>query len=129
MTKIKTLLKRLIRRILMNAAWWTAFGAMTIPIGVLLMVEKPERAGIATGLVMLGFVLLIAGLALTFWEERAKRKSERVRKIREMLSLTILTHIASALGVDMEQALNEEYKVLLSFLDEETNKTERKKNA
>ena len=113
----------------MNAAWWTAFGAMTIPIGVLLMVEKPERAGIATGLVMLGFVLLIAGLALTFWEERAKRKSERVRKIREMLSLTILTHIASALGVDMEQALNEEYKVLLSFLDEETNKTERKKNA
>ena len=75
MSKITTFLKRLIRRILMNA-WWTALGAMLIPVGVIFMIEKPERAGIAMWIIIFGFVSVIAGLALTVREERKKEKRE-----------------------------------------------------
>jgi len=107
-------LGRLIGRILMNA-WWTAFGAMAIPIGVVIMIAKPEKAEIAFWIVVLGFVFAIAGLALTFREEREKQKRERARARRETASFLVLTHIASALGVDMNKLVKEEK----ALLDEE----------
>jgi len=115
MTKIATFVKRLIRRILMNAQWWTAFGAMSIPVGVVLMIGKPETAGISQWIIIVGFVFATAGLALTFREERRKQKRERARARREAASYLVLTHIALALGVDM----NELFKKEKALLDEE----------
>jgi len=108
MTKIATFVKRLIRRILMNAQWLTAFGAMSIPVGVVLMIGKPETAGISQWIIIAGFVFAIAGLALTFREERRKQKREMARAKREASSLLVLHHIALALGVDMEALLKQE---------------------
>jgi len=114
MTKIATLLKRLIRRILMNAQWLTALGAMSIPLGVVLMIGKPETAGISQWIIIAGFVFAIAGLALTFREEREKQKRESARVRREKASLMILTHIASALGVDVTKL----FKDVKTLVDE-----------
>lgn len=99
-------------------AWWTAFGAMSIPVGVVLMIEKPEKAGIAIWIVILGFVFAIAGLALTIREERNKQKRERARTRREKASLMILTHIASALGVDITK-LFKDVKVLVDEYEDD----------
>ena len=108
MTKIATFVKRLIRRILMIAQWWTAFGAMLIPVGVVLMIGKPETAEISQWIIIAGFVFAIASLALTFREERRKQKGEMARAEWEASSLLVLHHIALALGVDMEELLKQE---------------------
>lgn len=92
----------------MNAVWFSAFGAMLIPLGVVLMLDKPENAGIAFWIVISGFVSLAISLALTVWEERQKQKRERAREIQEVSSLLALHHIALALGVDMDELLKEE---------------------
>ncbi len=113
MSKITTFLKRLIRRILMNA-WWTAFGAMLIPVGVIFMIEKPETAGISQWLIIVGLVFAIAGLALTVREERKKERRERAMGRRGKAYLMILTRIASALGVDMPEL----FKEIKTFVDE-----------
>lgn len=102
----------------MNAQWWTALGAMSIPLGVVLMIAKPETAGISQWLIIVGFVFAIAGLALTFREERKKQKGENARARREKASLMILTHIASALGVDVT-SLFKDVKVLVDEYEDD----------
>ena len=78
-------------------------GAMSIPAGVVLMIGKPETAPISQWIIIAGFGFAIAGLALTFREER-----ERARARREIASLQVLTRIASALGVAMNKRCQEE---------------------
>jgi protein-S-isoprenylcysteine O-methyltransferase Ste14 len=112
MSRITTFLKRLIRRIIMNSTWWTALGAMAIPVGAVLMIEKPETAGISQWIIIAGFVFATAGLALTVWEARQKRKREMESATREASSTLILHHIALALGVNMDELLKEEKALL-----------------
>ena len=95
----------------MFAQWWTTIGAMSIPVGAVLMIAKPETAGISQWIIVAGFVFAIAGLALTFREERRKQEKEMARAVWEVSSLLVLHHIALALGVDMNELLKQE-KVL-----------------
>jgi membrane associated rhomboid family serine protease len=118
MSKMTTFFKRLKRRILMNAAWWSAFGAMLIPVGVVLMIAKPETTGIAFWIVIGGFFSFIIGLALTVREDKEKRKRERARARREIASYFVLTHIASALGVDMDELFKQEETLLQEEKDD-----------
>ena len=54
-----------------------------------------------------GGVSLVAGVVLTVRGDERKQRIDRARARMEKASLTILTHIASALGVDITKMFEE----------------------
>ena len=54
-----------------------------------------------------GGVSLVAGVVLTVRGDEKKQRRDRARARMEKASLTTLTHIASALGVDMTEMFEE----------------------
>jgi len=119
MSKISTSLKRLIGRIWMKAAYWTAIGTMLIPLGVLLAIEKPEWSEWALGLIITGLASFIAGWVYTISDEKRRQREEKRReeeyklRIREgKTTILTLTSIAGALGVDMNKFLRNQRNLL-----------------
>ena len=101
------------------ATFWTAAGAMLIPLGVLLAVEVPNWDKLAFCLIVVGLVSFIAGWVYTIKEERKKdredklrRKEDELRIRREKASLIVLTFMADAFGVDASEILEMEEKHL-----------------
>lgn len=126
MSKIGTSIKRLIERILMRAAFITALGTMLIPLGVVLVLEKPEWDFVAFLLIIAGFCSFIAAWYYTIKEERRQEEIERQRQRDEERrqeehelrmrgdkgTFFLITHIAEKLGVDMTQFLKDMGKLL-----------------
>jgi len=119
MSKIITFLKRLIGRILMRATYWTAIGTMLIPLGIVLVLAKPEWAGYAYWLIIFGFASFAVGWYYTIREERRQQRDEQRRqeehelRLRgEKTSLLILGHIAESLGVNMDKVAKDVEKML-----------------
>jgi len=126
MYKISTFLKRLIGGILMKAAYWTAFGAMLIPVGVAVLLGEPQRGDVAFWLIVAGFASFIAGWVYTIREEQRQKRDELRRQRGEKerqekhevdmrvgkTYVLILTHIAEALGVDVNKIIKEQKEML-----------------
>ncbi|MBA7705988.1 hypothetical protein ES703_114830 [subsurface metagenome] len=94
------------------ATFWTAIGAMLVPLGVLLVVEVPSWSLLAFCLIVVGLVTVIVGLLYTRKEEQQKRKESELRIRREKASLIVLIFMADALGVDTSEVLEMEEKHL-----------------
>ena len=101
----------------MRAAYWTAFGAMAIPLGVAIFAIAISLGvsdfsslwmWLALVCITAGFASFIAGWVYTIVEERQKRKEENLRIRREKASLLILTFMADELGVDVSDMLEME---------------------
>ncbi|OGN97858.1 MAG: hypothetical protein A2Z77_02260 [Chloroflexi bacterium RBG_13_51_36] len=125
MTNIVSLLKRLKGRVIMSG-FWTAIGAMLIPIGALILIEKPTWSDFAFVLVVAGFVSFIAGWVYTIKEERRhdeiekqRQKEYELREEREKLkfrgekaTFLMLTYMATQLGVDMKKYVKDQEEFL-----------------
>ncbi len=67
----------------MKAAYWTQFGAMAMPLGVVLIALSPNLRTVAVGLIIAGFISFIAGWGYTIRDERrndAKEKEEKKQR-------------------------------------------------
>lgn len=80
---------QLAREIKVKAAYWTAFGAMALPLGVSLIAlatvfSELENWLIKAGfvLIILGFIFFIAGWVYTIREERINREKEQRDEIK-----------------------------------------------
>jgi len=85
------------------ATYWTAIGAMAIPLAVILLVEIPNSftsfwSWIALGLIVFGIASIIVGWAKTVAEEKQRRREG-------ITSLYMLASIAEKLGVNMNEAI------------------------
>ena len=110
----------------MKAAYWTAFGTMLIPIGVALLLGKPELGELALWMIAAGFASFVAGWYYTIKEERRQDKIEKGRQkeyerrqeeyrlsIRAgKTTILILTNIAEALGVDTNEIVKDQERLL-----------------
>ena len=103
----------------MKAAFWTAIGAMFVPIGVLLVVEVPSWSLLAFWLIVAGLVSFVAGWIYTIVDERRKGREDRLRRKedelrirREKASIIVLAFIADGLGVDVSEIVEMEEKHL-----------------
>ncbi len=92
----------------MKAAYWTAVGAMAIPIGVVILIQWPNLDLLAISIMVVGLVSFVAGLAYTIREEHQKQKEYELRIKREKKSLKALFFIADQLGVDMSDEIDNE---------------------
>ena len=92
----------------MKAAYWTAVGAMAIPIGVVILIQWPNLDLLAISIMVVGLVSFVAGLAYTIREEHQKQKEYELRIKREKKSLEALFFIADQLGVDMSDEIDNE---------------------
>ena len=84
------------------AAYWTAIGAMLIPLAVVLVVEIPNAfsfssvwSWIALGLIAFGVASILIGWSKTLAEERQRRREGKT-------FLLVLASIAQKLGVDID---------------------------
>lgn len=133
MARVAAFLTGLIGRILMKAAYWTAFGTMLIPIGIVLLLGKPELSQLAFWLIVAGFASFVAGWYYTVKEERRqdaiekRRQAEEERRQREdkrrqaeheetlrgaKATFILLTHMALKQGVDVSKLIEDERKHL-----------------
>ena len=111
-----SLLKNRLRVILMKAAYWTAIGAMAIPLGVSILAIaisfggdlSPFWAWVALVAIIAGFASFIAGWVYTIREEHQKHKEYELRIKREKASLKALVFMADQLGVDMSDEVDME---------------------
>lgn len=96
----------------MRAAYWTQFGAMLIPVGVAVLLGKPNMDTLAFWLMVAGFVSFIAGWMYTIKYENeaagtAKTQATKANnealeaKLRYSEQTQILRAIAKAYGVKM----------------------------
>ena len=96
----------------MKAAYWTAIGTMLIPLGIVILLEKPNMDMFAFWLIVAGFASFVAGWGYTIREERRntiKEKEERKFRLAEEKRrrresgayLLMLSEIASKQGVNM----------------------------
>ena len=111
-SKLPPTIKRLVGRLLVKAAYYTAIGTMLIPIGVLLVVEVPSWNQLAFWLIIAGLISFIAGWIYTIREERQKhadadreekrkRIEEKQRQRESRAHLLVLSEIAKRQGVSM----------------------------
>lgn len=91
------------------AAYFTALGALFVPIGVVVMVEWPNWDSLAFMLIVAGLICAIAGLAFTVRdkredaikeqkEEQRKQSEEQRRQEEHIEYLTKLRVIAKQVG-------------------------------
>ena len=104
-SKIPPTIKRLVGRLLVKAAYYTAIGTMLILIGVLLVVEVPSWNQLAFWLIIAGLISFIAGWIYTIREERQKHadadREEKQRQRESRAHLLVLSEIAKRQGVSM----------------------------
>lgn len=83
------------------SSWWTAIGAMLVPLGVILVLEAPSEYWdwVALCLIIGGFISFIFGWKKALADEKQKRKEG-------IVFLYILTSIAEKLGVNVDDAVN-----------------------
>ena len=89
----------------MKAAYWTAVGAMAIPIGVVILIQWPNLDLLAISIMVVGLVSFVAGLAYTIREEHQKQKEYELRIKREKKSLKAIIFMADQLGVDIKERI------------------------
>jgi hypothetical protein len=131
--RVRHFLKRLAGRVLMKATYWTAIGTLLIPIGVLIVVEKPEWSDFVRWLIVLGLASFATGWYYTVKEEQRqdaiekRRQAEEERRQREdkrrqaeheetlrgaKATFILLTHMALNQGVDVSKLIEDEKKHL-----------------
>ena len=72
---IVSLLWRIAGRVKEMAVWFTAFGAMLIPLAFILRLEEGKSSFIFYVFLVLGFIAFIMGWVYT-WKEMTQRKRE-----------------------------------------------------
>lgn len=72
MTSLKASLKKLIGRVKEMAAYWTSFGAMLIPIAIIVRIESTSLWA-ALGLAIFGLIAMGMGLFYTYREDSRKK--------------------------------------------------------
>ena len=99
----------------MRAAYWTAFGAMAIPLGVAIFAIAVSLGvsdfsslwmWLALVFIIVGFASFVAGWAYTIREERKRNKESELRIKREKASLKVLIFMADQLGVDVSDEVD-----------------------
>lgn len=103
MTKFKTILLGIVGRIKKMATYWTAIGAMAIPLAVIILIEAPNGfssfwSWIALCLIVLGIISILVGWKNTLAEEKQRRREG-------IVSLYVLASIAEKLGVNIDEAI------------------------
>ncbi len=97
----------------MKAAYWTAIGAMALPLGIVILIQWPNLDLLATCIMVVGLVSFVAGWAYTIREEHQKYKEyelrckqDELRIKREKASLKVLVFMADQLGVDVSDEVD-----------------------
>jgi uncharacterized protein (DUF58 family) len=125
-SRVRHSLKRLIGRIVMKASYWTAFGAMLIPVGVAVLLGMAGLHGLAFWLIVVGFISFGVGWSYTIKEERRqdevekrrqreeerRQKEHEVRLRGEKATFLLLTYMAEKLGIDLTEFAKAEEKFL-----------------
>ena len=95
----------------MKAAYWTAFGAMAIPVGLIILIQWPNLGLLATCFMVVGLLSFVAGWAYTIREEHQKHKEyklrckeDELRIRREKASLRVLIFMANAFDIDIDES-------------------------
>jgi uncharacterized membrane protein len=77
MTKyLLPLLKRIVGRLKEMAVWFTAFGAMLIPLALIIRLETGQESLVVWMFLIAGFVALIMGWINTIQETRQNRQEK-----------------------------------------------------
>ncbi len=92
----------------MKATFWTAIGAMLIPLGVIVIIEAPSFSLLGVFLTLVGVASFIVGWIHTIREVRQMLRESEARTMRDKASLTTLVFMADQLGVDMSEFIEEE---------------------
>ena len=105
----------------MKAAYWTAIGAMLIPVGIIILIEKPDWSNMGTGIMIVGFISFIVGWCYTIREEHRnaekdkeekkqrviedewKKKQEKARVSSHYLDTLIQYEMLRALGINPQR--------------------------
>ncbi len=104
----------------MKAAYWTAFGAMAMPLGVSILALAMFSGfsdlssfwvWLAMCFMVVGLLSFVAGWAYTIREEHQKHeeyklryKEGKLRIKREKASLTVLIFMANAFDIDIDES-------------------------
>ena len=108
MTKIVTLIERLIGRLREMASLFTALGTMAMPLAVIVWLEAPKTAPFY----WCGVAFMIVGFASVIQGWRYVVKEERRRDKQTQALFYVLGAIAEKLGVDMPEAIKEVEKIM-----------------
>jgi hypothetical protein len=98
MSKFKTTMLRIVGRLKKMVSLFTALGTMFVPLGVLLVIERPDWSWLALCLILIGIISLIIGWVYVIREERQRRREGKVFSY-------MLTGVAEKLGVDLKNAV------------------------
>lgn len=86
------------------AVYCTAFGAMFIPLGILLRIDAPQLdSWMSLFLIILGFIAMVFGFIETRFEEKQRQKENYARAL-------LLSGIADKMGVDVKGIMGEVLK-------------------
>jgi len=79
-------IRRILGVIIMKAQYWTAIGAMLIPVGAVVLIDEPDWVKLGLSLMIVGFISFIVGWGYTIREEQrntAKEKTANEQRIKD----------------------------------------------